>query len=147
MFAATMFFMGLSVCTFAGLVCFIMARSAKKATINVEDNKAAWKRLKAALAELHSCLDGKDTAREKSLRSWAGTFVICAGLCMIGVLLEASYNQLISVKSICGGLVGQQTVMYCPPIRQHTLKHGQPAAEKESLSQKDKGSAKGDSGL
>jgi hypothetical protein len=113
MFTATFFFLGLSVCILAGLVCFAMARALKTANAAAAiqpsaDEKAAWERLKKALVELHSRYEGLETAKEKTLRSWAGTLVICSGLCMIGILLETRYDQLISVKSVVSGLVGHQ---------------------------------------
>jgi hypothetical protein len=113
MFTATFFFLGLAICIFAGLVCFAMSRSLKAAnaahTIQPSpDEKAAWERLKKALIELHTRYEGVETVREKTLRSWVGTLVICAGLCMIGILLETRYDMAINVKSVVSGLVGGQ---------------------------------------
>ena len=124
MFTATFFFLGLAVCILAGLVCFAMARSLKTANAAAAiqpspDEKAAWERLKKALVELHSRYEGVETAKEKTLRSWAGTLVICSGLCMIGILLETRYDQLITVKSVVSGLVGDQKLCPMPSITRH----------------------------
>jgi hypothetical protein len=125
MFTATFFFLGLAICIFTGLVCFAMSRSLRAASVAntiqpSPDEKAAWERLKKALMELHSRYEGVETAKEKVLRSWAGTLVICSGLCMIGVLLETRYDSFISVKSVVSGLVGGQRVV-APPIQtQHS---------------------------
>ena len=115
MFTATFFFLGLAICIFAGLICFALSRSLKAANAAnaiqpSPDERAAWERLKKALVELHSRYESTETAKEKTLRSWVGTLVICAGLCMIGIVLEARYDQLISVKSVVSGLVGEQHV-------------------------------------
>lgn len=116
MVTATFFCLGLAVCVFAGLVCYASAKSVKAASASQVNQvspseMASWNRLKAALVELHSRYEVKETAKEKALRSWAGTLVICAGLCMIGILLEARYNSFITVKTICSGLVGEQRVV------------------------------------
>jgi hypothetical protein len=116
MVTATFFCLGLAVCIFAGLVCYALAKSVKAASASQVNQvspseMASWNRLKPALVELHSRYETKETAKERALRSWAGTLVICAGLCMIGILLEARYNSFITVKNICSGLVGEQRVV------------------------------------
>ena len=112
MFTAALFFMGLAVCIFAGLVCYGTARAIKvtQATQPSTDERATWNQIKAALIDLYSRYESRETAKQKALRSWAGTLTICAGLCMIGILLEVRYNELITPKSIIGGLVGGQRV-------------------------------------
>jgi len=109
MVTATFFCLGLAVCIFAGLICFSLARSARKALAAElpPNEKAAWNRLKIAIMELYSRYESTETPRQKALRSWAGTLVICAGLCMIGIVLEVRYNSLISVKSVVTGLTGE----------------------------------------
>jgi hypothetical protein len=123
MFTATFFFLALALCIFGGLVCFAMARSLRAASVanTVQpsaDEKAAWERLKKALVELHSRYEGLETPKEKLLRSWAGTAVICSGLCMIGILLETRYDTFISVKSVVSGMVGGQKVNNIAPAAQ-----------------------------
>ncbi len=110
MFAATFFFLGLAVCIFAGLICFTLARSAKQNVQLPPNERAAWNRLKIAIMELYSRYESTETPRQKSLRSWTGTLAICAGLCMIGVVLEVRYNTMISARSIVSGLTGEQHV-------------------------------------
>jgi hypothetical protein len=133
MFTATFFFLALALCIFGGLVCFAMARSLRAASVanTVQpspDEKAAWERLKKALVELHSRYEGLETPREKLLRSWAGTSLICSGLCMIGILLETRYDTFISVKSVVSGLVGGQKVTVPPPAQAHHHdRHATPA--------------------
>jgi hypothetical protein len=133
MFTATFFFLVLALCIFSGLVCFAMARSLRAASVanTVQpspDEKAAWERLKKALVELHSRYEGLETPREKLLRSWAGTSLICSGLCMIGILLETRYDTFISVKSVVSGLVGGQKVAVPPPVQaRHHDHHATPA--------------------
>ena len=104
MFAATFFFLGLAVCIFAGLSCFALARSAKQTVQLPPNERAAWNRLKIAIMELYSRDESTETPRQKALRSWTGTLVICAGLCMIGIVLEVRYNTMISTRSVVSGL-------------------------------------------
>ena len=117
MFYASMFFLGLSVCIFAGLLCFALAKSAKRvpSTQPFPSEKAAWNQIKEAITELYSRFDREETPRQKTLRSWAGTLVICAGLCMIGILLEVQYNQPITLQYIASCYVGEQQVTSVPP--------------------------------
>jgi hypothetical protein len=139
MFTATFFFLGLATCILAGLVCFAMSRSLKTANAAhaiqpSPDEKAAWERLKKALVELHSRYEGIETSKEKTLRSWVGTLVICAGLCMIGILLEARFDGLISVKSVVSGMVGNQRVSP-PPATTHGHKDSTQPAQHQTASQ------------
>ncbi|MFZ1933245.1 MAG: hypothetical protein WCB27_22115 [Thermoguttaceae bacterium] len=110
MFVATFFFLGLAVCIFAGLICFTLARSARQTVQLPPNERAAWNRLKIAIMELYSRYESTETSKQKSLRSWAGTLVICAGLCMIGIVLEVRYNTMISARSIVSGLTGEHHV-------------------------------------
>ena len=123
MVTATFFFMGFAVCIFAGLICFALAK-AVKTTIAVQlppNERAAWNRLRIAITELHSRYENMETPRQRALRSWTGTLVICSGLCMIGILLETRYDRVISMKGIVSGMTGEQVV-----VPQQVEKH-QPA--------------------
>ena len=83
-------------------------RSAKQTVQLPPNERAAWNRLKIAIMELYSRYESTETPRQKALRSWAGTLVICAGLCMIGIVLEVRYNTMISTRSVVSGLTGEQ---------------------------------------
>jgi hypothetical protein len=110
MFVATFFFLGLAVCIFAGLICYALARSAKQNVQLPPNERAAWNRLKVAILELYSRYESTETPKQKALRSWAGTLTICAGLCMIGIVLEVRYNAMISTRTIVSGLTGEQHI-------------------------------------
>ena len=58
MFTAALFFMGLAVCIFAGLVCYGTARAIKvtQATQPSTDERATWNQIKAALIDFHDLL-------------------------------------------------------------------------------------------
>jgi hypothetical protein len=105
---ATFFFLMLSICIFAGLICYSMSRSIKMARADhmSTHEKAAWDQIKTAIWELHSRYESTETPKQKALRSWAGTLVICAGLCMIGIVMEAQYNSFISPRTVISNLLG-----------------------------------------
>jgi len=114
MVSATFFFLGLAICIFAGLICFSVAKSIQKKERQADranqpaiDEKVAWLQIKSALADLYSRYELRESPKQKALRSWAGTLVICAGLCMIGILLEVEYNQFISFDQVLSGLLGR----------------------------------------
>jgi hypothetical protein len=112
MFTATFFFFALAVCLVAGLVLFSLVQSCKPA-VDVDSpngGTSAWSRCKSALAHLHSTKTADNAPTHKALRSWAGTLLICSGLCMIGVVLEAEYGGRISSNSVFAGLLGEPTV-------------------------------------
>lgn len=110
MFVATFFFLGLAICIFAGLICYALARAAKQNVQLPPNERAAWNRLKVAIMELYSRYESTETPKQKALRSWAGTLTICAGLCMIGIVLEVRYNAMISTRTIVSGLTGERHV-------------------------------------
>jgi hypothetical protein len=116
MFYASLFFFGLSVCTFACLLCFALAKSLNRMPINqpFPSEKAAWNQIKVAIMDLYMRFDHEETPKQKALRSWAGTLVICAGLCMIGILLEVQYNQPITIDYLASCYVGEKTVAGTP---------------------------------
>jgi hypothetical protein len=105
MVMATFFFLALSVCIFAGLVCYSLANSIKMARVAhmPASEHERWEQIKMAILDLHSRYESTESPKQKALRSWAGTLVICAGLCMIGILLEVRYNSFISPKTVISG--------------------------------------------
>jgi hypothetical protein len=123
MFYASLFFLGLSVCIFAGLLCFALARSVKRLPSNqpFPSEKAAWNQIKVAILDLYSRFDNEETVRQKALRSWSGTLVICAGLCLIGILLEVQYNQPITIDYLAKCYVGEPSLSNKPPKCDSTL--------------------------
>jgi hypothetical protein len=110
MFVATFFFLALAVCIFAGLICFTLARSAKQNVQLPPNERAAWNRLKIAIMELYSRYESTETPKQKALRSWTGTLAICAGLCMIGIVMEVRYNTMITTRTVVSGLTGEQHI-------------------------------------
>ena len=125
MVTATLFFLGLAVCIFAGLMCWATARSAKTAMAAPlpPNERAAWNRLKIALLELYSRYESTETPKQQALRSWTGTLVICAGLCMIGIVLEVRFNNMITPRTVVSNLMGEHTVRVPQAPPKHNPAH------------------------
>ena len=45
----------------------------------------------------------KASLKQKAMYSWARTMALCAALCLMGVLLEAEFNQPITLQNILAG--------------------------------------------
>jgi hypothetical protein len=117
MLITAFFCFGIAVCIVAGLICYSLAKTVKKGenesnegAMPPADANAAWMHLRAAMRDMCSQREYKETPLQKGLRSWAGTLVICAGLCTIGMVLELEYRQSISMDQVMSGLVGSQRV-------------------------------------
>lgn len=114
MVIATLFFLGLALCVFAGLMCLALAKSVETARAQrpPAEEKLAWEQIKTAMAELYSRYETMETPRQKTLRSWAGTLIVCAGLCLIGLVIGIDYNnsEATSFGSNLSCILGAQRV-------------------------------------
>jgi hypothetical protein len=120
MLAAVFYFLALAGFTVAALVCLSRSnrasvevdlddlhttsnRLAAAACRTTTEKVVAWHEVKATWTHLvgHCC--EKALLKQKSMYSWARTFSLCAALCLIGVTLEATYGEEISVDNIVAG--------------------------------------------
>ncbi|MCE5268236.1 MAG: hypothetical protein LLG00_10165 [Planctomycetaceae bacterium] len=118
MFTATLVCLGLSACIFAGLVCYRIISVMKAARVaNSSRHLVSWDNVKTAVAGRYARYERKEGPWQRALRSWAGTLIICAGMCMVGVALEVQYNRPITVKNVVSGFVQQPRVsaQMCKP--------------------------------
>jgi hypothetical protein len=133
-----MFFcVGLAACIVGGLICFAMAKTMKGTPVSQlsPEDRVAWNQIKIAMMDLYSRYETKETPAQRSLRSWAGTLVICAGLCLIGVVLEVEFDQRITMDNVFAGFLGPQSVSTClkePHIPQPRKLHAAHATPTES---------------
>jgi hypothetical protein len=67
------------------------------------DEKATWPEIKALWMEWYERCQEMEAPKQKALCSWGRTMALCAGLCLVGILLEVQYNQLISIDNILAG--------------------------------------------
>jgi hypothetical protein len=67
------------------------------------DEKAKWTDMKAMWSHwYHRCRE-KAVLKQKAMYSWARTMALCAVLCLFGVLLEAKFDQPITIDTILAG--------------------------------------------
>jgi hypothetical protein len=130
MFAASLFFLGLAVCLFASLTCFTLAKFVKwdRTSQSSPEYAAVWNQIKTAV-KMYSQNQPEESTTQKTLRSWTGTLVICAGLCMIGILLEVNYDRPISADSVIAGFV---PIARVPGAKQHPGQHAKSQPAKKS---------------
>jgi hypothetical protein len=112
MYTATMLFLGLAVCTLAFAVCYALANREKTVNPNQlsADEKKIWTQIKSVMCELNSRYEKKMTRKQLILRSWAGTFAICAGLCLVGIVMEVKYRHPINTKNVVAAFAGDTNV-------------------------------------
>ncbi|MEN6452107.1 MAG: hypothetical protein ABFC96_16575 [Thermoguttaceae bacterium] len=124
MFTMTLVCLGVAASILVGLIVYPTVALARAARAQLSPQALTPQyALRLGAAVLCSRSRREETRVQKALRSWSGTMVICAGICMIGVLLETHYNSTISLKSIVSGLVPQRrvSVQACLP-RVHRAK-------------------------
>jgi hypothetical protein len=120
MFAAVFYFLALAGFMVAALVCLSRSnrasvevdlavlhttsnRLAAAARRTTTDKVVAWHEVKATWTHLVGRCCEKALLKQKALYSWARTFSLCAALCLIGVTLEATCGEEISVDNIVAG--------------------------------------------
>jgi hypothetical protein len=64
--------------------------------IKISDVKTIW-------LQWYERCKKKAVEKQKFLYSWSRTLIIAAGLCLIGVLLEAEFDQPITVQTVLAG--------------------------------------------
>jgi len=84
------------------LACRQKSSAAKEPT---QDENAVWDAIRAAWTESYSMGRTLETRMQKTLLSWGRTLSLCAGLCLVGILLETEYGCPISIDHIVAGLV------------------------------------------
>jgi hypothetical protein len=67
------------------------------------DEKAKLSDMKAIWMGWYERCRRKAFLKQKALYSWARTLSLCAMLCLMGVLLEAEFNQPITIRTILAG--------------------------------------------
>jgi len=108
MLAATFVFLGLSVVAVVALIfpeasLFQSVRDRSQTT--AWHKRASWREIKAAYECRLALADAERGQRRKeAARSWSRTFALCASLCLVGVLMEAEYDQRISLSQIFDNL-------------------------------------------
>jgi hypothetical protein len=82
------------------------------------DKKATWTNMKAMWMQWYSLCQEKAVLKQKAMYSWTRTMALCAVLCLIGVLLQAEFDQPITIGTILAGFRRPDTVASRVPTAQ-----------------------------
>jgi hypothetical protein len=118
MFFAASCFLVLAAFVVAILIGFsigkqMAARHAKAAcdeTSSLDEN-TAWDEIRDTWTEWYSNCQEMDTPTQKAMLSWGRTLVLCASLCLVGIVLEVEYGTPISIDRILAGLLPSHSVV------------------------------------
>ena len=77
------------------------------------DEKAKLSDLKSFWGQWYDRCKKKALMKQKALYSWARTMALCSVLCLIGVLLEAEFNQPITLQNVLNGFRRPSTPVSC----------------------------------
>jgi hypothetical protein len=67
------------------------------------DKKVKWTNLKAMWQRWYALCREKAIQKQKAMYSWSRTMALCSVLCLIGVLLEAEFDQPITMRTVLTG--------------------------------------------
>lgn len=67
------------------------------------EEKAKWNNLKSLWMRWYEQCKEMAILKQKAMYSWARTMSLCSVLCLIGVFLEAQFNQPITLQAVLSG--------------------------------------------
>jgi hypothetical protein len=74
------------------------------------EEKAKWSNIRAMWTRWYSVCQEKAALKQRAIYSWARTLALCALLCLVGVFLEAEFDQPITLRTVLAGFRRP-----CPP--------------------------------
>ena len=92
------------------------------------DEKARWSDAKAMWQRWYARCQEKAVSKQNVMYSWARTLALSAALCLVGVLLEAEFDQPITVRNVLAGFRRPSPTA----SDSHALHHAQPTASTDS---------------
>jgi hypothetical protein len=92
-----------SICLSAGRRKVADSTTATGNSEPTQDEKSRWREMKMVWMEWYGRCQEKSLLKQKTMYSWARTLALCAVLCVVGVLLEATFGQSISLSHILDG--------------------------------------------
>jgi hypothetical protein len=116
MFTAAFYFLGMAVFVLAASICLSNGRRAgQHVEVDLADlrvasvgllttgRKPSWDEIRALWMKWYARCQEKAIVKQKAIYSWARTLALCAVLCLVGVLLEAEFDETISVSRVLAG--------------------------------------------
>jgi hypothetical protein len=67
------------------------------------DEKVRWSNMRAMWMQWYDRCRKNAILKQKAIYSWARTLALCALLCLVGVLLEAEFDQPITLRTVLAG--------------------------------------------
>lgn len=129
MHAATLCFLGMAGFIVAILALVSMRRSPQRnggaqrwEARPTWNEDASWDEIKAAWIKWYAQVPEMGAPRQQSLLSWGRTLALCAGLCLLGILLEVEFGSPISVQNILAEYLpsySERAVSQPSPSRSH----------------------------
>lgn len=110
MFTAIFYFLGLAGFILATSVCLSAGKRATDGAIRAisneptVDERAQWGEMEPLWMMWYGQCRENALLKQSMVYSWARTMVLCAALCLIGVLVEVEFGQPISLRNIVAGL-------------------------------------------
>jgi hypothetical protein len=104
----------------AASVCLSAGRRGTESTAEPTwDEIAKWQEMKAIWMQWYAQCREKALLKQEATYSWTRTLALCAALCLVGVVLEATFGEPITVDRICAGFIHSPTVATNPQMPQH----------------------------
>lgn len=117
MFSATFYFLGVAGFIVAASACLSRGKQVgRRIEVDLSDlhaasvclvtagNKPTWDEIRALWIKWYARCQEKAILKQKAIYSWARTLALCAVLCLMGVLLEAEFDEHVSVRGIWAGI-------------------------------------------
>ena len=112
-------FQAASICLSAGTQA---AADGTTATCDQEptwDERANWREMKKMWMQWYAQCQEKTISRQKAIYSWVRTLALCAALCLVGILLEATFDKPITVDQLLAGF------KHSHPVASYQTSHSQ----------------------
>jgi hypothetical protein len=116
MFSATFYFLGLAGFIVAASACLTMGRRiGQRIEVDLADlrvasvglltagRKPTWDEIRSLWIVWYARCQEKAIAKQKAIYSWARTLALCAVMCIVGAILEAEFDEPITVSGILAG--------------------------------------------
>jgi hypothetical protein len=107
MYAATLCFLGIAGLILVASSCLSMGKQAaatdRRATMSKRptwDQKAEWPEIKATWMRWYAQCQAWEAPKQSATLSWGRTMALCAGLCLVGIVLKVKLDEQMSASRI-----------------------------------------------
>jgi hypothetical protein len=100
------------------------------------DEIARWQEMKVMWMQWYGRVREKALLRQEAMYSWARTLGICAAICLVGIVLEATFDQHVTVDQISAGFRQPTSTASSLQTSQQRLSQSKPTPTTNRPSQK-----------